>query len=73
MVSRLNAALYYEKNLPEVKAIVESFEGSGILVTQAKVSQKTTGLGTPLLHIKEKNEYLAKRIKTMKSAKCALK
>ena len=27
----LNAALYYAKNLPEVKAIVESFVGSGIL------------------------------------------
>ena len=33
----LNAALYYAKNLPEVKAIVESFLGSVILVTQAKV------------------------------------
>ena len=36
----LNAALYYAKNLPEVKAIVESFVGSGILVTQAKVTCK---------------------------------
>ena len=25
----LNAVLYYAKNLPEVKAIVESFVGSG--------------------------------------------
>ena len=31
--SSLNAALYYAKNLPEVKSIVESFVGSGILVT----------------------------------------
>ena len=38
--SWLNAALYYAKNLPEAKAIVESFVGSGILVTQAKVSCK---------------------------------
>ena len=30
--SWLNAASYYAKNLPEVKAIVESFVGSGILV-----------------------------------------
>ena len=36
--SWLNVALYYAKNLPEVKAIVESFVGSGILVTQAKLS-----------------------------------
>ena len=28
--SWLNAALYYAKNLPEVKAIEESFVGSGI-------------------------------------------
>ena len=35
--SWLNAALYYAKNLLEVKAIVESFVGSEILVTQAKV------------------------------------
>ena len=34
--SWLNAALYYTKNLPEVKSIVESFVGSGILVTQSK-------------------------------------
>ena len=37
-ISWLNAALNYVKNLPEVKAFVESFVGSGILVTQAKVS-----------------------------------
>ena len=36
--SWLNAALYYAKKLPEVKAIKESFVGSGILVAQAKVS-----------------------------------
>ena len=34
--SWLNVALYYAKNLPEVKAIAESFVGSGILATQAK-------------------------------------
>ena len=36
--SWLNAAWYYTKNLPEVKAIAESFVGYGILVAQAKVS-----------------------------------
>ena len=36
--SWLNAALNYAKKLRKVKAIVESFVGSGILVTQAKVS-----------------------------------
>ena len=42
--SWLNAALYQAKNLPEVKAIVESFVSSGILVTQAKVSLQKSGL-----------------------------
>ena len=36
--SWLNAILYLAKNLPEVKAIVESFVGSRILVTQAKIN-----------------------------------
>ena len=36
--------LYYATKLPEVKAIVKSFEGCGILVSQAKVSLQTTGL-----------------------------
>jgi len=36
--------LYYAKNLSAVKAIVESFEGSGVLLTQTKVSLQTTGL-----------------------------
>ena len=41
----LNAALnYYAQNLPKMKAIVESFEESGILLTEAKVSLQTTGL-----------------------------
>ena len=39
----------------EVKAIVESYKRSGILVIQAKVSFETTGLATQLL--KFKNQY----------------
>ena len=35
-----------QKNLPEVKAIVESFVGYGILVTQAKVSLQKNGLAS---------------------------
>ena len=31
MEKRVNATLYYEKNLPEVKAIVKNFEGFGVL------------------------------------------
>ena len=60
--SWLNAALYYAKNLPEVKAIVESFVGSGILVTQAKVGLQKSGLAGQLLKIKDQYECLVKRV-----------
>ena len=42
--SWLNAVLFYAKNLPELKAIVESFVGSGILLTQAKVRLQKSSL-----------------------------
>ena len=51
--SWLDAALYYAKNLPEVKALVESFVSSGILVTQAKVSLQKSGLAGQSLKIKD--------------------
>ena len=56
--SWLNAALYYAKNLPEVKVIVESFVGSRILVTQAKVSLQKSGLAGQLLKINDQYECL---------------
>ena len=58
-----------QKNLPEVKAIVESFVGSGILVTQAKVSLQKSGLAGQLLKIKDQHEYLVKLIEKIESAK----
>ena len=67
--SWLNAALYYAKNLPEVKAIMESFVGSGILVTQAKVSLQKSGLAGQLLKIKDQYECLVNHIEKMESAK----
>ena len=36
--SNFSDTMYYAKNLSEVKAIVEIFEGSDILVTEAKAS-----------------------------------
>ena len=54
-----------------MKAIVEIFEGSGILVTQAKVSFQTTGLAT--LKIKDQRECLVKVLETIKSAKYTIK
>ena len=66
--SWLNAALYYAKSLPEVKAIMESFVGSGILVTQAKVSLQKSGLAGQLLKVKDQYECLVKLIEKMESA-----
>ena len=67
--SWLNAALYYAKNLPEVKATVESFVDSEILVTQAKVSLPKSNLAGQLLKIKDQYECLVKLIEKVKSAK----
>ena len=38
--------------------MAKTFEGSGILATQAKVSLQTTGLGTQLFKIKDQYECL---------------
>ena len=65
--SWLNAVLYYAKNLPEVKAIVESFVGSGLLVTQAKVNLQKSGLAGQLLKINDQYKRLVKLIEKMES------
>ena len=72
--SWLNAALYYAKNLPEVKAIVENFVGSGISVTLAKVSLQKSGLTGQLVKIKDLYECLiVKFIEKIESAKYTIK
>ena len=71
--SWLNAALYYAKSLPEVKVIVESFVGSRILVTQAKVNLQKSGLAGQLLKIKNQYKCLVKLIEKMESAKYTIK
>ena len=71
--SWLNAALCYAKNLPEVKAVVKSFAGSGILVTQAKVSLQKSGLAGQLLKIKDQYECLVTLIEKMKVQSKTLK
>ena len=65
--------MYYAKNLHEVKTIVESFVGSGILVTQAKVSLQKSGLAGQLLKIKDQYECLVKLIEKMESGKYTIK
>ena len=67
------AALYYAKNLPEVKAIVESFVGFGILVTQAKVSLQKSGLAGQLLKSKDQYKCLVTLTEKMESAKYTIK
>ena len=52
---------------------MKSFEGSGILVTQAKVSLQTTGLATQLLKIKHQCECRVKLVETMKRAEYTIK
>ena len=64
--------LYYAKNLLEVKGI-ESFVGSGILVTQAKASFRKSGLAGQLLKIKDQYKCLVKLIEKMESTKCTIK
>ena len=56
-----------------MKAIVESYVGSGILVTQAKVSLQKSGLAGQLLKINDQYECLVKLIEKMESAKYTIK
>ena len=56
-----------------MKAIVESFEGSGILVIQARVSLPTIDFATQLLEIKDQYKCLVMLIETMESAKYTIK
>ena len=65
--------MYDTKKLPEVKAIVESFIDSGILVTQAMISLQKSGLAGQLLKIKDQYECLVKLIEKMESAKYTIK
>ena len=68
-----NGALYYAKKLLKVKATVESFVGSGILVTHTKVNLQKSGLTGQLFKIKNQYECLVKLIEKMESAKYTIK
>ena len=65
--------MYYAKNFSEVKAFVESFVDSGILVTQAKVNLQKSGLADQLHKIKDQYECRVKLIEKMESAKYTIK
>ena len=65
--------MFYAKNLPEVKAVIKNFVGSGIFVTQAKVSLQKSGLAGQLIKIKDQYECLVKLIDKMEIAKYTIK
>ena len=69
----VKCCLVLRKKLPEVKAILESFVGSGILVTQAKVRLQKSALAGQLLKIKDQYECLVKLIEKTESAKYTIK
>ena len=56
-----------------MKAIVESFVGSGMLVTQAKVSLQKSDLAGQLLKIKDQYKCLVKLVEKIESAKYTIK
>ena len=56
-----------------MKAIVESFVDSGIMVPQAKISLQKSGLAGQLLKIKDQYECLVKHIEKIESAKYTIK
>ena len=47
------AALYYSKNLPAVRTIVNNWTGEGLLVSQAKEAINVDGLVPDLVHINQ--------------------
>ena len=73
MEKLVKCCLCYAKNLPELKAIVKSFVGFGILVTQAKISLQKSGLAGQLLKIKDQYECRVKLMEKMESAKYTIK
>ena len=69
----IKCCLYYAKNLPLEKAILESFVGYSASVTQVKVSLQRNGLATQLLRINDQYECLVKLVEAMESAKYTIK
>lgn len=69
----LGAAEYYAKNLPEVRQIVNSFEGTGILVSRAKAAVNDATVAQSLVKIQRDYQELPKLIEKMESSKYTLK
>lgn len=75
--SWLQAALYYAKNLPTVRVIVNSFKKDGLLVSKAQEIVKNPAIPKQLLEIQQNYESLANAIPQLESTsstiKCAFK
>lgn len=71
--SWLEASSYYAEHLPEVRIIVQAFEGKGILVTEAKKAITQNNLTQNLLIIKNCYYNLASFIKKCESSNISIK
>ena len=69
----LSAAQYYAENLMEVREIVNSFEGNGILVRRAKTAVNDPSVAGSLAQIQREYQVLPKLIQKMESSKYTLK
>ena len=67
--SWLNAAQYYATHLVEVRAIVDSFEGDGLLVKRAKDAVNDKDVAASLVKIKRDYDCLTKLIGKFESTK----
>ena len=65
----LEAANYYAENLVEVRRIVISFEGNGILVRKAKDAVNDEGVARSLTAIQRDYSNIPKMIKKVESSK----
>ena len=69
----LCAAEYYAKNLPEVRKIVNSFEGTGVLVSRAKAAVNDAKVAESLVKIQRDYQELPRLIEKMEGSKYTLK
>ena len=70
-ISWLSAALWYSKKLPEVRQIVDNFQGSGILVKKVKEEMNSSNNINELIHIFNSEALISVSLKSEgRSYKC---
>jgi len=69
----LNAVEYYAKHLVEVRNIVNSFEGNGVLVLRAKAAVNDWKVRESLVKIQRDYQVLPQLIKRMENSKYTIK